>query len=142
MKKENSKTHNLENYQFPDKYGQWLGYQIEKLDKKKFEAKVSLNLREDHLSPSGRIHGGVISGFMDFACGAAVFSSMKPKEFCSTVEMKVNYLSPLHAGDKLMSHSKVIFRGKKLCVVLALLYRKGQKKAVAMATATFNIVGK
>ncbi|OGQ08306.1 MAG: hypothetical protein A3G32_00035 [Deltaproteobacteria bacterium RIFCSPLOWO2_12_FULL_40_28] len=132
----------LKNYQLPDKYGQWLGYKVEKVDRKKGRAVVGITLRDDHLSPAGRIHGGVISGFLDFACGAAVFSTMDPHDFCSTVEIKVNYMKPLFSGDKLTSKSEVIHRGNHLCIVCAFLYRKNEKKPVAMATATFNIVSK
>lgn len=132
----------LRNYSLPDKYGEWLGYRPVKLDRKNQEAVLELKLRDDHLSPAGRIHGGVISGFFDFACGAAVFSTMEPNDFCSTVELKVNYFYPLDKGDHLICRSKPVFRGKRLCVVSALLYRKGQKNPVAMATATFNIVSK
>lgn len=130
----------LKNYQLPDKYGAWLGYKAISLDRKNGGAVLELTLREDHLSPAGKIHGGVISGFFDFACGAAVFSTMTPDDFCSTVELKVNYFYPLDSGDKLVCESKVIFRGKRLCVVHALLYRNEEKKPVAMATGTFNIV--
>lgn len=126
------------NYRLPDKYGEWLGYEI--LEARNGRARVGLNLRDDHLSPAGRIHGGVISGFLDFACGAAVFSTMDPEDFCSTVEIKVNYFRPLMSGDRLLSDTRVVFRGNRLCVVLAHLYRKGGKDPVAMATATFNIV--
>lgn len=132
----------LRNYRLPDKYGSWLGYRVLSMNRKRGVARLGLNLREDHLSPAGRIHGGVISGFFDFACGAAVFSTMKRKDFCSTVELKVNYFSPLDVGDKLVCESSAVFRGKRLCVVHALLFRKGQTKPVAMATATFNIVSK
>lgn len=134
--------HGLKNYRLPDKYGTWLGYQPVRWDRKKAEAVLELKLRDDHLSPAGRIHGGVISGFFDFACGAAVFSTMGPEDFCSTVELKVNYFFPLDSGDHLICRSKVIFRGKRLCVVNALLYRRRQKNPVAMATATFNIVSR
>lgn len=132
--------HDLKNYQHPDKYGEWLGYRVKKVDRKKHEAHVALTLRDDHLSPAGRVHGGVVSGFFDFACGAAVFSTLGRDDFCSTVELKVNYFKPLFSGDQLESHAKVLFRGKRLCGVYAQLFRKGEKAPVAMATATFNIV--
>ncbi len=132
----------LKNYSLPDKYGAWLGYRVVGLDRKNTSATLGLTLREDHLSPAGRIHGGVISGFFDFACGAAVFLTMGPQDFCSTVELKVNYFYPLDKGDVLICKSKAIFRGKRLCVVHALLYRNKEKKPVAMATATFNIISK
>lgn len=144
-------ANHLKNYQYPDKYGEWLGYRIEKMDRKKGEARVAIKLRDDHLSPAGKVHGGVVSGFFDFACGAAVFATMHPEEFCSTVELKVNYFKPLFSGDDLVAHAKAVFRGRRLCVVHAYLYRKAQarrgratrtreKAPVAMATATFNIV--
>lgn len=133
---------NLKNYQLPDKYGRWLGYEVIDVNRKKRVARVKLTLRDDHLSPAGRIHGGVISGFLDYACGAAVFSTMDPHDFCSTVEIKVNYFRPLNSGDKLESEAKVVFRGKRLCVVSAFLCREGNAEPVAMATATFNIVTK
>ena len=132
----------LKNYSLPDKYGSWLGYRVIAFDRKNSQATLGLTLREDHLSPAGRIHGGVISGFFDFACGAAVFSTMGPEDFCSTVELKVNYFYPLNAGDDLNCEARVVFRGKRLGVAHALLYRNGEKAPVAMATATFNIVSK
>lgn len=141
-KPESNKLRNLTNYRLPDKYGEWLGYSIRKIDRKKHEAHVILALREDHLSPAGRIHGGVISGFFDFACGAAVFATLGPDDFCSTVELKVNYFCPLSVGDTLRCQARAVFRGKRLCVVHAFLYRKGQVSPVAMATATFNVVTK
>ncbi len=136
-----AKSLSLKNYQLPDKYGQWLGYKIHKIAKPG-EVELTLKLRDDHLSPSGRIHGGVISGFFDFTCGAAVFTTMDPHDFCSTVEIKVNYFKPLESGDQILGKAKVIFRGKRLSVVEAFLYRNKETEPVAMATATFNIVTK
>ena|SRR5581483_10599833 len=136
------KAYSLANYLHPDKYGEWLGYRVLKMDRKKFKAKLAITLREDHLSPAGRVHGGVISGFLDFSCGTAVFSTLGKGDFCSTVELKVNYFRPLDSGDHLTADACVIFRGNRLCVVQAFLYRRGERKPVAMATATFNIVSR
>lgn len=128
------------NYPGQDRYGKWLGYKIAKIDRKTLTVTTSLVLRGDHLSPSGRVHGGVMAGFFDYSCGAATFMTMQPQDFCSTVELKVNYFRPLDAGNRLRAETKVMFRGKRLCVLHSLLYRDGEKKPVGMATATFNIV--
>lgn len=141
-KSKNSHPVNLKNYTGRDQYGEWLGYKILNLDHEGKSAETELLLRDDHLSPAGRVHGGVISGFFDFACGAAVFATMGEDDFCSTVELKVNYFKPLNVGDRLICRSRAVFRGKKLCVVHAFLYRDGEADPVAMATATFNIVSK
>jgi acyl-CoA thioesterase len=130
----------LKHYDYPDKFGQALGYKMKKMDDKKFIAELELKIREDHLSPAKRVHGGVISAFFDISCGAAVFTTLAPKDYCSTVELKVNYLKPVELGDLLASKVSVVFRGKHLCVVHGFIYRNREKQPVAMATATFNIV--
>lgn len=130
----------LENYQHKDHFGEWLGYAVKKVDRKAHTAVSTLTLRQDHLSPAGRVHGGVISAFFDFACGAAVFSTLAPKDLCSTVELKVNYLRPLFVGDQLQARTRAVFRGKRLCVVQGDLFRNKDKEPVAIATATFNVI--
>lgn len=136
-------SHGLENYKHPDKFGEWLGYRIGKVDRAKHIAEVELDIREDHLSPAGRVHGGVVSAFFDYSFGAATFTTLGPKDFCSTVELKVNYLRPVENGDRLIARAQVVFRGKRLCVLQGLMFNKGKEsEPVAMGTATFNIVAK
>jgi uncharacterized protein (TIGR00369 family) len=131
----------LRNYQHPDRFGDWLGYKVVGIDTEAKTAELELEIREDHLSSAQKVHGGVISAFFDFACGAAVFSTLGPDDFCSTVELKVNYFHPILLRDKLLAKTEVVFRGKKLCVIHGRLYRNGDDKQVlAMATATFNVV--
>lgn len=130
----------LKHFHYPDKYGEWLGYKVLKFDRKNQCIEGSLKIRKDHLSPAGRVHGGVISGFFDFACGAAAFTTMDNNDFCSTVELKVNYFYPIELGDQLIVQTKVVFRGRKICVIHGFIYKKGEKNPTAMATATFNIV--
>ncbi len=139
-KKKHSQDHGLENYQFPDHFGDWLGYRVISVDSVNHRAEVELKIREDHLSPAGRVHGGVVSAFLDMACGAAVFSTMKPKDYCSTVELKVNYLKPIELGDVLVAKTEVVFQGKRLCVLHGMVYRNHQTTPVAMASATYNVV--
>lgn len=140
LKKSSTQPFKLDNYMHPDKFGERIGYRVKRVDWKNHKAEVELKIREDHLSPAGRVHGGVVSALFDYACGAAVFSTLGPKDFCSTVELKVNYFRPLVVGDYLRVLSQVVFRGKRLCVIHGMLYKKGEKKPMAMASATFNIV--
>jgi len=130
----------LSQFQHPDKFGEWMGYSIVEFSKEEKFAKTTLKIREDHLSPAGTVHGGVISGFFDFACGAAVFTTMSKGDFCSTVELKVNYLKPIQMGDELMAKTIVVFRGKKIGVIHGFIYVNESEEPSAMVTATFNIV--
>jgi acyl-CoA thioesterase len=130
----------LQNYRHPDQFGNWLGYEVKALDFQRHAAKVALKIRSDHLSPAGRVHGGVISALFDYAFGASVFTTLGPRDFCSTVELKVNYFRPIELGDRLRADTRVVFRGRRLCVLEGFLYRLGMKDPVAMGTATFNVV--
>ncbi|MCM2276878.1 MAG: PaaI family thioesterase [Oligoflexia bacterium] len=130
----------FENYQRPDEFGRALGYRVASVDREKLLAMTELRIRKAHLSLAGRVHGGVVSAFLDAACGAAVFSTMGPRDYASTVELKVNYLKPLFLGDRLRAETRVVFRGKKLCVVHGLVYRNEEPEPVSMATGTFYVV--
>jgi acyl-CoA thioesterase len=139
-KKIPERIHQLENYRHPDVFGELLGYQVTAVNPKKRTAQTELKIRYEHLSPAGRVHGGVISAFFDFACGAALFPLLAPRDFCSTVELKVNYFRPLELKDHLTAKTQVVFKGKRLSVIHGYIYRKGENDPVAMATATYNIV--
>ncbi len=130
----------LTQFKHPDKFGEWMGYSVTEFSKEGRFAKSALKIRNDHLSPAGTVHGGVISGFFDFACGAAVFTTMNKTDFCSTVELKVNYLRPIQLGDDLLARTEVVFRGKKICVVHGFIYVNESEEPSAMVSATFNIV--
>ena len=135
-----AKQFNMDHFQHPDHFGEWMGYSIESFDREGKQAITALTIRKDHLSPAGKVHGGVISGFFDFACGAAVFTTMSKGDFCSTVELKVNYLKPISLGDKIEGKTQVIFEGKKICVVHGFLFVNGGQDPSAMVTGTFNMV--
>jgi uncharacterized protein (TIGR00369 family) len=122
-----------------DNYGEWLGYKVESADREAQRTRVSLVIRAEHLSPAGKVHGGVVAGLFDFACGATVFITLGQGQVCSTVELKVNYLRPLVEGDVLEADTSVVFRGKRLCVLQSTLRRTQAPEPVAIATATFNI---
>jgi len=130
----------FQNYPHPDRFGELLGYSVGAVDRDSGSAVVTLTARAEHLSPSGRVHGGVISSLLDYACGIAVCSTLGPHEVCSTVEIKVSYFRPIRLGDDLEAVAQVAFRGKRLCALVATLKRKGDIQPVAMASATFNVV--
>lgn len=123
-----------------DKYGDWLGYVIKSFDPHHSKIKTSLNIREEHLSPSGAVHGGVVSGFLDFTCGCAVFGTLQADQLCSTVDLGVKYFKPIRLHDIIEAEAQVVHRGRTLSSVVANLFIKGDtSKVIAMATGTFNI---
>lgn len=124
----------------PDLYGEWLGYKILETDSHDGEITTSLKIRKEHLSPSTAVHGGVVSGFLDFSCGCAAFETLELDELCSTVDLSVKYFKPIKVDEEIVAKAKVLHRGRSLCSVAGYLYKStDMKKPVAMATGTFNI---
>ena len=74
-----------------DHYGDWLGYQILDYDLNSYSVRTTLEIRKEHLSPSNAVHGGVVSGYLDFSLGCAVFTTLKQLELASTVDLNVKY---------------------------------------------------
>jgi len=125
---------------FPDKFGEWLGYQIDSYDREKGLVTTTLHLTDSHLSPSQAVHGGVISAFLDFTCGCAVFAVINRDQLCSTVELNVKYFKPLRKGDDIVAQAKILHHGNTLCSAMASLYLADNlEKPLAMATGTFNL---
>src|SRR5581483_5735842 len=130
----------LKAYKYPDKFGQLIGYEILLVDRRTRRGRLRLKVRDDHLSPARRVHGGVISACFDVALGLATFSTMDTWDVCSTVELKVNYLKPIHLGDELIFEAEVDFRGRKLCVTHAYVYKNGEKDPTGMASGTYYVI--
>lgn len=123
-------------FSHPDNFGAELGYDIESYSEGK--ARTSLSIVEKHLSPAGVTHGGVISAFVDFAMGAAVFTKLAKGERTSTIEFKINYISPVKLGEKIFCDSNVKFKGRSHAVVECHVFRE-EGKDVAFAVGTYNI---
>lgn len=120
----------------PDNFGAVLGYDIETYAEG--SARTSLQIEEKHLSPAGVTHGGVISAFVDFSMGAAVFTKLASGERTSTIEFKINYLSPVKLGEKIFCDAKVKFKGRSHAVIECHVFRE-EGKDVAFAVGTYNI---
>ncbi len=69
--------------------------------------------------------------------GAALFSALEPGQSCTTLEIKINYLATVTAGE-LAAEASVIARTKRTGVLEARVHGDGGA-LVAVATGTFYI---
>jgi uncharacterized protein (TIGR00369 family) len=123
-------------FSHPDNFGDLLGYDVENFAES--SVLTSLQIEAKHLSPAGVTHGGVISAFVDFSMGAALFTQLKQGERCSTIEFKINYLSPVKLGEKIFCDAKIKFKGKSHAVLECHVFREAGKD-VAFGMGTYNI---
>jgi uncharacterized protein (TIGR00369 family) len=99
---------------------------------------LEIQLSEKHLQPFGFVHGGVIASILDAATFWAVFPQVENGIGLTTVEMKVNFLSPAQKG-KLIAKGRCIRLGKTLALGDAEI-RNHEGGLVAHGTATMMVV--
>jgi uncharacterized protein (TIGR00369 family) len=99
---------------------------------------LEVELEEKHLQPFGSVHGGAIASVIDAATFWAVFPQVKDGMGLTTVEIKVNYLAPVHKG-KVVAKGRCIKMGRTLALGEAYI-NSAEGNLVAHGTATMMIL--
>lgn len=99
-----------------------------------------LKINESHLSTPRATHGGVISALMDGVLGVAALSkTVADNRIVSTVEFKINYISPSFLGDELFGTGKVESQGKRIIITSGdIVCTNRNNTLIAKAMGTFN----
>lgn len=84
-------------------------------------------------NPQGVLHGGVIASVMDISMGHLIRKVSGPG---ATIEMKVQFLRPVGAGDA-VCEGRFLRRGRDLCFMESRLWDVAGKLSAA-ATATWK----
>ncbi|OJU76487.1 MAG: hypothetical protein BGO09_16320 [Bacteroidetes bacterium 47-18] len=87
--------------------------------------------------PAGMFNGAAIATLVDVASGYAAVSAKLKDSYVTTVELKINYLSPA-IGEQLRAKAQVIKNGKVLSVVRVDVYAvtKGMENLAATSLVT------
>lgn len=86
-------------------------------------------------NPYGSIQGGIIAGMLDNVFGPAVVSAM-PSSRTSTIQMSVNYLRSVKAGEPIIGIAQVVKLGRTQVLIEARMERESDRELLVMATAT------
>ena len=78
-------------------------------------ARLSLEVRQQHLQLAGIMHGGAIATLIDTAVAFAIVGASKPGSRFTTIEMKVNYLRPIREG-RVVADARLIRDGRRIIV--------------------------
>ncbi|HEX2903203.1 MAG TPA: PaaI family thioesterase [Jatrophihabitans sp.] len=63
-------------------------------------------------NPIGMVHGGLVCTLLDTVLGCAVHTTLPPGVGYTSIELKVNYLRPVHLGAELTGHGWVTKPGR------------------------------
>lgn len=92
---------------------------------------------EYHYNPMGTVHGGVLSGMIDSACGIACMSLLPFGTRWTTVSLNVSFLKMANeAGGLLRCEGNVVNEGQRIIIVDAVVVRASDGEHIASGRAT------
>ncbi|MES0220043.1 PaaI family thioesterase [Mesorhizobium sp. C280B] len=101
--------------------------------------KLSLTPSTSHANPYGKVGGGVIATSLDTAAAWVGDLQCSDGAFCTTIEIKVNFLRPLADTDgEVEIVATLIHRGSRIMVSEAKMARS-DGKLIAVAVATLAV---
>ena len=65
-------------------------------------------------NPIGVVHGGLVCTLLDTVLGCAVHTTLPARVGYTSIEIKVNYLRPVHLGAELVGHGWVTKPGRRV----------------------------
>lgn len=99
-----------------------------------------LTVTKNHLATPNAAHGGLISALVDGALGVAGLSAVhQDNKVVSTVEYKINFLSPALLNDHLIAIAKTEQQGNRLLIISCDVFASNREnRLIAKALGTFN----
>jgi len=96
---------------------------------------IAAEIEEHHHNPQGIVHGGVLAGLLDTACGLALRSLLPADRTHRTVQLSINYLKAARSG-RITATGRAVHKGRSMGVAEAEA-RDDRDRVLARATATF-----
>ena len=84
-------------------------------------SECSIAITDKLLNPHSAVHGAVLYALADTGMGAALYPSLKDKELCATIEIKINYYQAVRSG-RIRCATTVINQGKKVANMESKIY--------------------
>ena len=90
-----------------DKFSQWLGVSV--IEIKEGYSKITMTVREEMINGFGIVHGGIAFSLAD---SAFAFACNNRNVLSVALDTAINFLKPVHVGDKLIAEAKELHNGK------------------------------
>jgi acyl-CoA thioesterase len=81
----------------------------------------------------GAAHGGAITSLADSALAIALITMVEPQQRVTTVELKINFLSPV-VGGEMLAEATVSHLGRRLAVGEVVVKNEGKLVATMLST--------
>lgn len=106
------------------------------------EGRVVFEMRAEEFqyNPAGILHGGAIAVLLDQAAGVSIFTTLKPGEGNTSIDLNIKFLRPATAASGILrGEGKVVQRGRRTALAESKVYDESGK-LLAQATSTCMIL--
>ena len=117
-------------------FNKYIGIRV--LEKHDDGVTVECPIREELMNGAGVAHGGVAASVADTAMGIALHRQLGRECKIATIEMKINYLSPITDGS-MVARAHLIKIGKRVSVGRVDVF-DGERNPIAVALVTYAIL--
>lgn len=90
-----------------DLFSQWLGIEVDEI--REGYSRISMVVRAEMINGLGIVHGGVAFSMAD---SAFAFACNNRNNLSVALDTSINFLKPVHVGDKLIAIAKEIHNGR------------------------------
>jgi uncharacterized protein (TIGR00369 family) len=88
---------------------------------------------------TGVLHGGVVTGLIDAACGLSVFLKRKTPARIATLDLRIDYLKPATPPKNVRARAECHKVTRQVAFVRASAYHEDPDDPIASAAGTFMI---
>ena len=103
------------------------------------EVRFAVTPDESVYNPLGMVHGGLACTLLDTVVGCAAQTTLPAGTGYTSIELKVSYLRPIHAGVPLVAHGWVTKPGRRVAFTEADI-RDPEGKVLATASSTLLVI--
>jgi uncharacterized protein (TIGR00369 family) len=104
-------------------------------------ARLELPFRPEFIGDARRpaLHGGVISSLIDTAGGAATFTKISADDYCSTIDLRVDYLLP-GSPELICAEATVLRIGNRVSAVdIRAFHPSAPDRTVATGKGVYSV---
>ncbi|HEY1710460.1 MAG TPA: PaaI family thioesterase [Rhizomicrobium sp.] len=86
---------------------------------------------------TGVVHGGVITGLLDQACGMSVGLTLREHRPYATLDLRIDYMKAAKPGEDIFVEAECIKVAHEVAFTRGIAYQDSREAPIAMATGTF-----
>jgi len=100
---------------------------------------ATMDVTEQHLSPHGMVHGGVLFTLVDTAMGKATMGVLEEDQVCASIEVSARYLRAVNSGC-MVAEVTVIRPGRRVVHLEGKVWSEGDDRLIAVMTGSFAVI--